>query len=359
MLDINKFINTNSRYHRQSKEILYGLLHVDSYAIAADSKIKLQWYMAEIIYACERFNTLSNHKSTPEQRVSYILGGALMGMSDYIIDDVDMAAERIKIFQNPAAEDQYDNSVEAFYAKCYHTFVRSLDEDIKSRTMHYYVKFFDAQARSKRQFDADITEAEVDDICKEKCGYSLLFTRAMVKGALDESEKRAWYEIGGFIQYCNDAQDLYKDLKKGINTFATVRSTLENIAADLDKQKVIAFSLLKETSLSEAGKDNILFTLYIMYLGILAKLNGYLALCDGTFSFQKLSLKNKQQVRSRHSFWRLIPYSLPRAVLYNYDKVDTPIAFELNLKNKAVQKTSQYNMRAGLIRSDTIRPPQS
>lgn len=334
--DLRKFNNVNSRYHNEAKDIINTLTASFNLELAknipSNFKLKLQWYMAECIYSCEKFNALSGQNSTPQQRKSYLLSGALGAMCDFIIDDIEMGNEQIKTFKNPETEDKYINEVEKLYAIFYHTFINSLEEEIKSRVIAYYELLFDAQLRSKQQFSQNITQQEVDKICKDKSGYSVLFIRAIVAGEITEIEKKAYYELGGYIQYCNDAQDLYKDLKKGLRTFASSRSDLETIAKDIDIQKTIAFSLIKETPFDKNKKDELLFSLHLMGIGILAKLNRYSKICNGHFSFEKLSKKNKEEVRSQLAIRKLLWYSFPRVIKYNYENVDKPFNFQLNLK---------------------------
>ncbi|WKK77213.2 hypothetical protein QYS49_08445 [Marivirga salinae] len=335
--DLRKFNNVNSRYHREAKAIINNL--TDSFDletaqnIPSNFKLKLQWYMAECLYACEKFNEISGRTSTSQQKRAYLLSGALGAMCDFIIDDVEMKAEKIKEFKNPKTEDQYTDVVEKLYALFYHSFINSLELEVKARVIQYYELIFDAQLKSKQQFNPSITQQEVDEICKNKCGYSLLYIRSLVTGEITEIEKKALYELGGYIQYCNDAQDLYKDLKKGLRTFASTRSDLETIARDLDKQKTIAFSLIKETPFDQKKKDELLFSLHIMSIGIIAKLNRYSKICDGNFSSEKLSKKSKEEVRSQLAIKKLLWYSFPKVIKYKYEDVDKSYDFQLNLNN--------------------------
>jgi len=338
VFDLRKFNNVDSSYHREAKGIIDNLTATLNLESAKDfpsnTKLKLQWYMAECIYSCEKFNGLTRQSSTPSQRKSYLLGGALGAMSDFIIDDVELGTEEIKKFKNPLKQDLYSNVVEKLYSILYHSFIKSLEEDNKTRVLEYYQLLFDAQLRSKKQNDQKISREEVDEICKEKGGYSLLFLRALVNGEITDIEEKAWYELGAYIQYCNDAQDLHKDLKNEIKTFATTRAELENIATDLDKQKTIAFSLIKEIPFHKNQKDYFLFTLYIMGIGILAKLHRYLKICDHEFSHERLSMKRKGEVRSQLLLHKLFTYSFPRVIKYEYETVERPYNFNLELKNK-------------------------
>lgn len=332
--DLRKFNSVNSHYHREARAVIDNLTASFDFTSAKNIpynfKLKLQWYMAECLYACEKFNDISGQTSDSLQKQAYLLSGALGAMCDFIIDDIEMESEKIKEFKKPKTEDQYSDVVEKLYAVFYHAFINSLDEEVKARVVQYYELIFDAQLRSKMQFHQSITQKEVDQICKDKCGYSLLYIRSVVAGEMSDTEKKAFYELGGYIQYCNDAQDLYKDLKKGLRTFASTRPDLETIARDLDKQKSIAFSLIKETSFDKKKKDELLFSLHLMGIGILAKLNRYSKICDGNFSFEKLSKKDKEEVRSQLAIRKLLWYSFPRVIKYKYEDVDKSYDFQFD-----------------------------
>jgi flagellin-specific chaperone FliS len=337
VFDLRKFNNVRSPYHRAAKNIIENLtanLDLESAKdIPSNTKLKLQWYMAECLYSCEKFNNLSRQTSTANQRKTYLLAGALGAMCDFIIDDVVLDTAEIMKFKKPLKEDHYSKPVEKLYAIFYHALIKSLEEDKKAMVLGYYQSLFDAQLRSKKQNDQNISREEVDEICKEKGGYSLLFLRALINGKINDVEERALYEVGAYIQYCNDAQDLHKDLMNDVKTFASTRAELEMIASELDKQKTIAFSLLKETHYHEEEKDYFLFTLYIMGIGILAKLHRYLKICNYNFSLEKLSTKSKEEVRSQLFISKLLVYSFPRVLKYNYEAVDKNYNFNLNLTN--------------------------
>jgi hypothetical protein len=342
LIGINQFNNVHSNYHRQAKKLIKKIItpiNLDNApSIPSNAKLKMQWYMAECLYACEKFNGLIGQTSTATQRRMYLQGGMLGAMCDMVIDDIDMNIERVKSLKRPTNIDPID-TVEHLYITCYSTFVNSLEEDIKERTIQYYELLFDAQVRSKLQFDQNITRGEVDNICKEKCGFSMLFLRSMVKGKMTTIEKDAWFELGAFVQYCNDAQDLHKDLQKNMRTFASTRPDIEIIAKDLDKQKTIAFSLIKNISFQKEKKDNFLFTLHLMSIVILSKLHAFSSICNYNFSFEKFLSKSKKEIRSKLTAFHLFSYGFSKIINYQYENVENPYQFEYKLTNMNISTT--------------------
>lgn len=196
---------------------------------------------------------------------------------------------------------------------------------------HYYELLYEAQIESKRQFDPEISNAEVDCICIEKGGYSLLYIRAMLDGEINELEKNTWHQVGGYIQFCNDAQDLHKDLKNKLRTFGTCRNSLSQIANDLDQQRLIAFTLLKQCPFKTSNKDFLLFTLYSMGVGIIAKLYRYHLLCNQNYTAACLAKLPKDKVRRHLQPKKLIAYWLPRVLNYRYQNCTEAYNFNYKL----------------------------
>ncbi len=335
---IHRFNSLNSCNHRlsakQVEKITSGI-HLDKIpGIPLNAKLKMQWYMASFIYTCENITRLSGQKPTAKEKYTYLLSGALGAVCDMIIDDIEINRERVKLLKHPMSAFNCKDEAEKLYLNCYHAFFNSLDDEVKERTMYFYELLFDAQLKSKRQFDPNISRKEVDEICKEKCGYSMLFLRALVKGEIHPSEEMAWFEIGAFIQYCNDAQDLYKDLHKHMRTFATVRPDLETIARDTALQMSQAISLFKETPFERKRKDFFLLSLYVMYLAIMGKLQAFQEICDYNFSFELFRSKSNHQIRSKTTPIKLLGYVFPKAFSYQYENTKVPFRFDYQTGKK-------------------------
>jgi hypothetical protein len=151
----------------------------------------------------------------------------------------------------------------------------------------------------------------------------------MIPGEIGETENNAWMELGAFIQFCNDAQDLHKDGKKGINTFASFRPDLRTLAADLDRQKCLAFGLMKQLHFDRRRKDHLLFILYAMTIGILTKLHGFSKACEGEYTHEKFLYLSKEEARVNPFSFASLRYGLPKLMAYRYETVDKPFAFSL------------------------------
>ena len=315
-------VKFNTIYHRKAarmvKEITSDFNLAGVPQLPSNARLKMQWYMAEFVYICETMNRLSGQRSSAEQKRTYCLSGALAAISDLIIDDMEMDEARIRQLKHPAPDFECHNELERLYILCYHTFLNALDASIRERVVHYGGLIFEAQLRSKQQFSPEISKEETDAICRDKGGYSVLFLRALVNGTISETEEKAWFELGAFIQYCNDTQDIHKDLHRDLKTFATVRTGIPEIEKDLGQQMTRAFLLLKGTAYEQKRKDFFLLTFYVMYLGILAKLSAFSRICNEDFSFESFKARSKAEIRTITSSSRLFPFMMARAVRYPY-----------------------------------------
>jgi hypothetical protein len=80
---------------------------------------------------------------------------------------------------------------------------------------------FKAQQASMGQFDAAITNAEIERITFAKGGNAVLMCRYYLDVTPTPEEEQCWYLLGNLIQLSNDLFDIYKDLQDGIHTLAT------------------------------------------------------------------------------------------------------------------------------------------
>lgn len=330
---INNFNRTGSSYHRFAKERLNEELASFSAILRAkfpwNAREKMQWYVAEFLFVGESFSKLLDVPFTQAAKETYFRCGVLVALCDLIIDDVELSDEEIKELKKPLDLNKPGNEVQQLYAEAYRAFFASMPDERNKEVAHYYEKLFDAQVMSKRQFDPNISKEEVDSICREKCGYNFLLLPAILRQEINSLEKETWYEVGALIQFCNDSQDMHKDLQKGMRTFASVRPDIETIVRDLEKQRGIAFTLIAKTSFEDSRKDEFMFSLYVMYIAILAKLSIFSGLCGSRFNPEKFQLLNKEVVRRNISPFRLLKLMLPLVAPYRYDEIEN-LSFEFS-----------------------------
>ena len=323
-LEIRKFNSVNSAYHKHADRVIQEFMtrHFDEQHanLPGNLRKKMQWYMAEFLFVCEYFNGMADIKANPIQQRQYLLSGALIAICDALVDELGLNEARLHQLKRPPAEIKPATQVEKLYLYLYKAYLNALEDEVKERSLRYYLQLFEAQIESKKQLSADITQAEADRICKHKCGINILFLRSMVRRDISKAEEEAWYELGGFIQYCNDAQDLHKDTQQNIKTFANSRADLQTIASDIDKQRAKAFALIKKTDYPEAAKDDMLFILHVIYVGILYKLQAFSRLCNYSFDLNEFAAKEPKHVRISMVRLRPLLFVLPKVMAYDYKK---------------------------------------
>ena len=292
------------KFQRQANGLIRETLSAQLIAaLPGNSKMKMQWYMAIAAWMCELFNELHGRSSTPEEQRTYLLSSATMAISDVLIDDVDSDPTRLELLMNPAESFVAKNSLEEAYLKFYRAFLGSLSESVEGETMKYYNLAYQEQINTLGQLDELTPIADIDEVCRRKSGIGLLFFRAMIDVPVTQQEQTAWFELGAFLQYCNDVQDLYKDTSRGIRTFANSRPDLETVFVDLDVQRIKVFGLIGALPFDETHKSDSLFMFYTMYMVTLSKLKQWIALCDDKFSLEQLMSLDKHKARLKSASW--------------------------------------------------------
>lgn len=242
-------------------------------------------------------------------------------MIDVIVDDLEIDELRLLALKNPGQDFTPISNSEELYLICYRAFVESINLEESEELLRFHSLLFDAQVESKKQFDPSLSQAEIDTIIRNKGGYSTLSLRALIDVPMSEKEQTALFELGAYIQYCNDIQDLHKDLLKGINSFASKRIESNRIQMDLEKQRSLTMGLLKDLPFAQKQKDDLLFTLHVMHAGILAKLKVYMQLCGSKLSKEDLLSKDKAFVRAQMQPLKLMRHIVPEIFQYRYKTV--------------------------------------
>ena len=79
-------------------------------------------------------------------------------------------------------------------------------------------KEYDVQVASRKQFDIDIANKEIEHITLEKGGNAVLLCSFYLDHQASTHEENCWFKLGNIIQYVNDLFDIYRDLQSGLQT---------------------------------------------------------------------------------------------------------------------------------------------
>ena len=135
---------------------------------------------------------------------------------------------------------------------------------------------------------------------------------------MGKKEEQAWFELGAFVQFCNDTQDFYKDAVRGIRSFATTRDDDTLIRADLEKQWQQIISVIAALKFPDRKKSKATFTLYAMYVVILAKLDFFVKKCDGHFSANRLTQVGTKKASMPLLSWHSLAYTIPKITNFRF-----------------------------------------
>ncbi len=175
---INKFNSVRSSYHKQAKKIIRNQIITHYPDLPNQLSLKMQWYMAECLFTCEAYHQLLGHRSTMAQRKLYLQSGALITLCDYVVDELKMDVGQIK--QLNTHPEKTKSPITSLYLYCNQLVMKQLKNDQFIKADHYFNQFFDAQLQSAQQHNPSLTKDAVDQICKAKCGYMMLFLRSLI-----------------------------------------------------------------------------------------------------------------------------------------------------------------------------------
>ena len=114
----------------------------------------------------------------------------------------------------------------------------------------YFNELTGAQEQSKKQVSGNLSFEEVDQVTRDKGGFSCLLVRSLLDKPMDENEKEGLYLLGALSQYMDDIFDWYDDLAEKRTTIANQLSLVE-----LSKLYHSKFWLLQQSNLSKSFKQ--------------------------------------------------------------------------------------------------------
>lgn len=277
--ELYQFNYTGSKSHRKAKKFVASL-DLNS-KLENNSNVphnyleKVQWYVMEFEFSCRNLDSIFQIHSSQSSKKAQEFAAVLGVLSDLLIDDLRLEEkDLLQIFDKREA-----NSDSSAVLNLFQHYYQHFREVAQVETYPDRLKYLDlvlkAQIKSRAQFDPELSKEAAEQICRDKCGYSLLFMRSMIDKKISQDEVSTWYELGSYIQFANDSQDLPKDLKNEMRTFATCRSTYSEIQSDLIRQKEIAFKLLQTLPVKPKKIRFLREILSVMHEAILTKIGVY------------------------------------------------------------------------------------
>ena len=88
----------------------------------------------------------------------------------------------------------------------------------KEKYLAVLKKEYEVQAASRKQFDTNISNEEIEQITLNKGGNAVLLCSFYLDHEASVHEENCWYKLGNIIQNINDLFDIYRDLQSGLQT---------------------------------------------------------------------------------------------------------------------------------------------
>lgn len=132
--------------------------------------------------------------------------------------------------------------------------VELIEKDWDRKTHHEVFEsllaIHDAQTESimLMKSESDLDAKQLLEICIEKGGTSVLADGYLIKGSLNNEEKKFCYGFGTYLQFVDDIQDLAEDKKDDLNTIFTYAASLGQLETYINKTRNFGEKLLADLS---------------------------------------------------------------------------------------------------------------
>ncbi|HAA11744.1 MAG TPA: hypothetical protein DCE41_08625 [Cytophagales bacterium] len=287
------------RLHRECRryahEIIQTAGEVDPGFEGSHIYRKMIWYMVLDLWLGIQVHRLHGSTPTRADRRRYALSAPVFAAADYLIDDTDRPLAGIEAFTRDP-DSQPDFPHHALFRAFHNAFLASLDPKLdRDRVLEAYHRVHRVQFDSRGQKDAEASAADIDLWVRDKTGYTYQMVRSMVPIAELPDEADVWYQLGALTQYCNDIQDLHRDLESGVRNSATELADSQSIKRNLRQQQRRAYEVLSGLAIASSSYRRVDFMFEAFVLIMEAKLDWYDRVCGGQFTSGKLLQLTRQQ----------------------------------------------------------------
>ena len=164
------------------------------------------------------FEKLLGRKLSEPEIKRIVLLAHFAPVYDDLFDRLDTAKDRIvKLIKTP-------ENIKAVNAeeKLFLSFYLPVFRDLKTNDdfIGYFLKLTEAQEQSKQQTNGHLSYDEINQITRDKGGFSSLLLRSLINESMNENERAGLYQLGAMSQYMDDIFDWYDDLSENRTTIA-------------------------------------------------------------------------------------------------------------------------------------------
>lgn len=308
----------NGSYHRYVNKITQNELakshQFNDGSISQLHFLKIQWYMATNLYLGELLAELRPRHLTLNEKRSLIYLGALMAITDLMVDDHQLGYKRVSLLLNgETIEPNRSTAIEKVFILYYEKLLSGIDDEKKQLIKDFTM--LKPQIESHLQLNEPVSEAAIHKLTREKGGTAILLTTSfLIK--ITEKNKEAFLQLGAFIQYLNDSQDFIKDKKNGITTFISFCSTFDDVNQKLTEEFDLTRTLLCTSGFPESKVYELLFYIHALYVGIQYKNQQLARRISNSIDFEKLPLMKRATFELQMFSMRSIIFCVPRILVF-------------------------------------------
>lgn len=304
------------RCHRKVKSLMISVLRelqLKEYLIKDRLVVKARWYAVQLLWLKNEISFIYN-KSNQYNDEAAVYCGLAFGLSDYLIDDKKWSKSKLLeiIFPESLNNKEW---IEEVYIHCYKKFLNSLNKN-RDSVHKLYESTFKAQINSADQLNQDVSKEEIDKLTADKCGVSMHLGMALADKWIPK-DLETWYQLGAFVQFCNDIQDLRKDLLGKVRSFATERTSFYSMGEDLINQYNKCVILMPKLKIRQSKKKYLSFQYYLFLLGTITKLYYFQGLIS-SYDPVKMTKVTKYQVRITPLSWITVKFVMKNLKYWEY-----------------------------------------
>lgn len=240
---------------RRQKKFLKKFLHGFTDALHKSDVDRLNVYGLYVpVFVGESYRIVRGGRLTDMERTAITCAGACTGLFDDLFDNKNYDTNYIKnLLLYPEirkSQSALENTLVKFYLQLLE------NSPHPNQIKELALKVYDAQVKSKRQFDKWLDESELKLLTFEKGGRTMQLYRRAFGGEISENEDLLFYNIGAIGQLENDIFDVYKDNNEGICTLVTATTAVSSLRETYINLHREVEACIDKTEFKPAAKRN-------------------------------------------------------------------------------------------------------
>jgi len=308
----------NGSYHSYVKKVAVNEIRkshdLNDGSISKLDFLKIQWYMVTTLYLGELLTELRPNKLTKQEKKSLIYLGALIAITDLMVDDHQLTSEKLtELLSGNSFDHKHLSPIERVFILYHHKLISNLS--VEKAVIIQDFAFRKPQIESQSQLKSDLTEEEVIENTTKKGGAALVLIASLLFDTTEPNEA-AIYQLGVFIQYLNDSQDIYKDIKAGITTFVSYRTTFNEINKTLSEEFSKTIESFTKTNYSVKGVCHLLFYINALFTGVSYKVESYSKIAGEIIDIEKIRQMDKSIFNTNMLSLKSVEYCIPKIITF-------------------------------------------